>query len=192
MIAIFAAFKKELEPFLAKSVIKKNYKIGFGNIYLVESFGEERVLVLTGLGKTSAAMVTQFVLLKWKIDKLLIVGFAGGLNPVLKVSDIFMAKKVCFHDVDYSPFFEQEIYETSGNSEIEFLNIYYQYCEKKDVALCGTLATGDKVIRDNNERKKLFARGFDSCDMEAAAVLKVASFYKNKWFVIKQISDILN
>ena len=60
-------------------------------------------LIITGIGKTNAAMrITEF-LSNHDVDYIVNIGFAGG-NIAYEVNDIVIVEKATYHDFDLSLF----------------------------------------------------------------------------------------
>ncbi len=70
--------------------------------------GEKLYIVRTGAGNLNSAMVTQALLTRYKIDRVISIGVAGNLNDQWKVGDLFIATNVVNH---------QEGKETPGGFE---------------------------------------------------------------------------
>ncbi|MGA2139347.1 MAG: 5'-methylthioadenosine/S-adenosylhomocysteine nucleosidase [Verrucomicrobiia bacterium] len=72
--------------------------------------GEKLYIVRTGAGNLNSAMVTQALLTRYKIDRVISIGVAGNLNDEWKVGDLFVATNVVNH---------QEGKETTGGFEVK-------------------------------------------------------------------------
>jgi adenosylhomocysteine nucleosidase len=59
--------------------------------------GEKIYIVRTGAGNLNSAMVTQALLTRYKIDRVVSIGVAGNLNDDWKIGDIFIATDVANH-----------------------------------------------------------------------------------------------
>ena len=59
--------------------------------------GEKLYVVRTGAGNINAAMTTQAVLTRYKVDRVISIGVAGNLNDDWKVDDVLVATDVVNH-----------------------------------------------------------------------------------------------
>ena len=65
--------------------------------------GCDAVVAVAGVGKVSAAMCAQTLILRYQPDVVINTGVAGGIGPDLKVLDVVLATAVVQHDMDTSP-----------------------------------------------------------------------------------------
>lgn len=72
--------------------------------------GEKIYIVRTGAGIINAAMTTQALLTRYKIDRVISIGVAGNLNDGWKVGDVMIATEVVNH---------QQGKETPGGFEVK-------------------------------------------------------------------------
>lgn len=61
--------------------------------------GRKVVLVVSGMGKVNAAVVTTLLIEHFAPSEILFFGIAGGLNPKLGLGDIVIAEKTTQHDL---------------------------------------------------------------------------------------------
>jgi adenosylhomocysteine nucleosidase len=59
--------------------------------------GEKICVAITGAGNLNSAMITQAVLTRYKIDRVISIGVAGNLNDAWKVGDVVIATDVINH-----------------------------------------------------------------------------------------------
>jgi nucleoside phosphorylase len=72
--------------------------------------GEKLYIVRTGAGNLNSAMVTQALLTRYRIDRVISIGVAGNLNDEWKVGDLLVVTNVVNH---------QEGKETPGGFEVK-------------------------------------------------------------------------
>merc|ERR1712035_179563 len=60
----------------------------------------ELVLAYSKVGKVYSTLTTTILIEKFKIDKLIFTGAAGGLSKTVKIGDIVLAKNTIQHDLD--------------------------------------------------------------------------------------------
>lgn len=66
--------------------------------------GHEVILLKSGIGKVNAAMSTTILLEKYKPEKVINTGSAGGFHHSLNVGDVVISTEVRHHDVDVTAF----------------------------------------------------------------------------------------
>ena len=170
------------------------FKLNFGLLY-----GKEVAVAVSGVGKVSAAMCAQVMILRFKVDEIINVGIAGSLSPELRVFDFVVANKLCQHDFDTS----------ATGDPVGFISgvdkIYFESCERINNLLkrCvmitdahylhGIIASGD-VFVTNPEKKKYIAEAFGAvaCEMEGAAIAQVCFANGVDFGVLRCISDAEN
>jgi nucleoside phosphorylase len=59
--------------------------------------GEKLYIVRTGAGNLNSALVTQALLTRYKIDRVISIGVAGNLNDEWKIGDLLIATNVVNH-----------------------------------------------------------------------------------------------
>jgi len=86
--AIISAFSEELEAFKAQASIKKTVVLNGRSVYLGVLGGHKVALTLSGESMVNAAMVTQMLVDRFRIEKIVFTGIAGGVNPSLSIGDV--------------------------------------------------------------------------------------------------------
>ena len=165
-IAILAPMRSELKPLVHALSLKPS---GTGDRSLLWcAFGQaEIVATTTGIGTRAAARKAEMVLDASHIDRLVVVGIAGGIGPSVDIGDLVVPELV----IDLSTCLE---YRPSilGSTELR-----------------GTLATSDDVPIDLAEVARLERQGVIAVDMETAAIAAVCERRRCPWSVFRAISD---
>ena len=92
-IGIIGAMEKEI------ALIRANLKNLSGQL------GKQQVvLTCSGIGKVNAAISTQILCGRYRVDALLNTGIAGNLADDLGLGDVVVAEQVLYHDFDPSIF----------------------------------------------------------------------------------------
>jgi adenosylhomocysteine nucleosidase len=87
-IGIVSAFGAEADMLLAQTEAKQTYTIN-GNRFTTGVLRDNRVvIVLSGVSLINATMTTQLLLDHFRIERLIMSGIAGGVNPAHQVGDI--------------------------------------------------------------------------------------------------------
>lgn len=92
-IGIVSAFGQEADILLAETRGKRDYAIN-GNRYTTGWLrGNRVVIVLSGVSMINAAMTTQALLDHFRIERLVMSGIAGGVNPAHHVGDVTVPER---------------------------------------------------------------------------------------------------
>jgi adenosylhomocysteine nucleosidase len=87
-IGLVSAFGAEADMLLAQTDAKQTYTIN-GNRFTTGVLRANRVvIVLSGVSMINATMTTQLLLDHFRIERLIMSGIAGGVNPAHQVGDI--------------------------------------------------------------------------------------------------------
>jgi adenosylhomocysteine nucleosidase len=65
--------------------------------------GQDVVLVLSRIGKVSAAITTLLLLERFGATHIVFTGVAGAIDPALRIGDVVIAERLVQHDMDASP-----------------------------------------------------------------------------------------
>ena len=194
MIGIITAVKPELDAFLSLCEnVSQQEKNGI-IFYLGKINNNDVVIVSSGVGKVLASLVTTALIINYPIKLIINVGTAGALNKDLKVGDLIISKRVAESDFDLTAFgYKRSFNETRVTSYIseDLLKDIEKTIEDKTGVYFSDLVSSDKFINNKgqlDETLKHFETAL-ATDMEAAAIAKVAGFYKIKWIIIRSISD---
>lgn len=153
----------------------------------------EVYIVKSGCGEIDASSATQFLITKHSVDLILNFGIVGALKRDLKVSDLFLVKKVVHYDYDTS-----KIDGTKVAQYLEFNDVYMETKGELYKKIYGIMpsiknvicASGDKFIEDKVVKERL-ANLYDAsiCDMESAAIVRICFKNNIEAIIIKCISD---
>jgi len=89
-IGIVSAFGAEADILLAQTRGKRDWRIN-GNRFTTGILrGNQVVIVLSGVSLVNATMVTQLMLDHFHVERLLMSGIAGGVNPANHVGDVIV------------------------------------------------------------------------------------------------------
>lgn len=87
-IGIVSAFGAEADILLGETQRKRAYRIN-GNRYTTGVLrGNPVVIALSGVSMINSAMVTQLMLNHFRVERLIMSGIAGGVNPANHVGDV--------------------------------------------------------------------------------------------------------
>jgi adenosylhomocysteine nucleosidase len=162
--------------------------------------GTPVVLVLSGVGKVSAALAAQFVVDVFSPRCCLAVGLAGATESGSRPGELIVASGALQHDMDARPIADlRGVIPGLGMAAIpadpelsERLRLAAEsVAGKSRTVRFGVILTGDEIITSRDKRDQLLEH-FPSgvCfDMETAAVAQVA--YQNgiPWAALRMTSD---
>jgi adenosylhomocysteine nucleosidase len=87
-IGIVSAFGAEADILIGETRRKRNFRIN-GNRYTTGILrGNPVVIVLSGVSMINSTMVTQLMLSHFRVERLIMSGIAGGVNPANHVGDV--------------------------------------------------------------------------------------------------------
>ena len=137
--------------------------------------GRRVALILSGPGRTNAARAAEVLIDGHQPARVISAGFAGGLCPALKRTDILIANRLL----------------SSSGSEIALdLPTGLSAAVEWPGVHCGPLLTSDRVVRTPRERQSLFQRcGAMAVDMETFAVAAVCRQRDVPFSAIRAIND---
>lgn len=165
-IAVLAPMRSELRP-LRRPLSLRREAAGHGRLYRGTAGGAEIVATVTGIGTAAAAAAAERVLDAGPIERLVVVGIAGGIGASVAIGDLVVPERV----LDLA----------SGAT--------YRPAHFGDVAPRGTLVTSDRLVTDRGTIEGLERQGAIAIDMETAAVAAVCERRKCPWSVYRAISD---
>ena len=133
--------------------------------------GRRALLVANGPGRENAAKSVELAAEQFPIAAIVSTGFAGALDPSLKVGDAFLAGRVIQFEggLKYPVELPAKPLETP--------------------AIVGTLLTIDHVAQDASTKASLRQHGAGAVDMEAAAIAQQAAQRGLPFYCVRAISD---
>ncbi|MDE7076603.1 MAG: 5'-methylthioadenosine/S-adenosylhomocysteine nucleosidase [Clostridia bacterium] len=147
--------------------------------------GKDTAVITCGVGKTNAAAGTQYAVDCLGADKIINVGFAGGLNGGTKVGSVYCIGSAAQYDFDLAAI---------NGTPVGTLNEYEEpYMELAACPLypAKKLATGDRFNDSVTDYKFLTETlGADIRDMEGGAVAHVCKRAGVPCYSFKVISDV--
>ena len=96
------AVKIFMEDISKKEIFNLNFFIG-------KIHNKDCVIVRSGVGKVNAARTTQIMIDNFKIDYVINIGSAGGINPEIKIGDIVVAERLVQYDFDLTGIGDYEL-----------------------------------------------------------------------------------
>ncbi len=185
MICFIIAMDKEAKPVISAMQRVKERKVGGKRVVTGKLFGRKIALIVCGVGKVNAACGAQIAIDKFKAEKVVNVGVAGGLNKDVAVGEIYEVSHAVQYDFDLVQINGTPIGTLDGCEENYLpLNICGKYPQKR-------LATGDR-FNDSRDDFKLLTKTLDADlrDMEGGAIAQACLNADVKCYSFKIVSDL--
>lgn len=191
-VGIVIAIKRELQAFLAQGGEIETVTVGRREAYHVAMGAHDIYAVMSGWGEIDAASATQFLITAFDVEAVMNFGVAGALRRGLAVKDLFAVSGAVNYDFDTSSIDPVEKYQYAEyeDTRIPLDREYVELAKRLYPELRETVvASGERFIEDPAEKDALAALGCDICDMEIAAIARVAERNGVRAFSVKCISD---
>lgn len=197
MIGIISAMQSEHDQ-LAARLQEKNV-IERGRLTFVTGrIGQnDVVLAKSGIGKVNAALGAAALLDAFPLEALISTGVAGGIDPVLQVTDVVASSRLAYHDV----------WCGDGNAygQVQGLPLYFEADHRMLLAALslnetgqlesrihrGLICTGDQFISNRDELQVIKNRFPEALavDMESAALAHTCYLRGVPFISFRIISD---
>ena len=202
-IGIIGAMDVEVEEIINNMTEKKTEDVG--HLHFVEGFiGKTPVVIAkSGVGKVSAGICTQTLILKFNVTCVINTGIAGGIASELSIMDTVISTDAMYHDFDATEFGYKRnevpglgtISFPADEKLIELAERSYEdgvksgRLHKKVVK--GRVATGDVFVNSSIKKSELKAMCDPACvEMEGAAIAQVCYLNKIPYVILRSISDL--
>lgn len=193
-IGILTAMESEHNQLAALLEDKAQVQHGHFTYTLGRINNHDIVLRQCGIGKVNAAVGTSELIRTFSPSCIISTGVAGGIDTCLKVMDVVVSSRICYHDVwcgmgcEYGQVQGLPTYFT-GNERLVESALGVDAAPYTIHA--GLICTGDQFISDKAELAKIksnFPEGF-ACDMESAAIAQTCHIYQVPFVSFRIISD---
>ena len=169
-MAIIAPMPNELRPVVRMLGLRRTGEHGGMPVYTGMVDGAEVIATRTGIGRALAEAATERLLRETDVDRVIVVGIAGGLEPASAVGDLIVPEAVV----------DEATGERFGATPVG------------GVTAKGVIRTGDEgdYGLDDGDVARLRDQGFTALDMETAAVARVCERHGVPWLAFRAISDM--
>lgn len=196
--AIVAAMHQELSAVLALLPDEQKRPAGGRDYWVGHLHGQEVVAVLSRIGKVAAATTATALIERFRVDRVVFTGVAGGLGRGVLRGDVVVADRFLQHDLDASPLFpryEVPLYDTSTFPTDPALTARLAAAVRQ--ALPGThvhrglVLSGDRFVASAADCKALQQALPDALavEMEGAAFAQVCHDYGVPFAAVRTVSD---
>lgn len=182
LIGVLISSKKEFNELLKIYNIGEDYleKYPFGEYYRTEFRGKDIVFFRSEIRKINASAAAQYMIDKFNLEKLIVIGTCTSSNEGLNYGDIIIPSKVIDYDYiirELEEEIDEELYLVPD--QVSMPNEYYD----------GVLGTSDKALVLWSDYTFLASNSIDASDLESYAVLKICKTNNVKCIIIKGITD---
>ena len=182
MIGISIATKWEYEATLEYFGIKdkKRFDYPYGEYFIRTIKDIELVFYSTGVRKVNGVGGTQFMISKFNLTKVIVVGTCAGIDDKFSNLDIFVPNKAVQYDCtvkDIEPLIKQSFLVNIDLSN--YGNDFYK----------GTIGTADKAVVMWKDYLELKDNEITIADTEAGAIAYICKKNDVECIIIKGISD---
>lgn len=197
MIGIIGAMQEEVEILKNDIEQMEAVKIAHVEAYIGRLYGQDVVLMQSGIGKVNAALTACVLIEHYHPDYIINTGSAGGLGVGLQIGDIVVSDAVLHHDVNATAF-GYDIGQVPGMpksyiADESLMTLTKQaILENNLVAHCGLIVSGDSFIAGEDQKRQIIAHFPESLavEMEAAAIGQVCYQYNVPFIITRAISDL--
>jgi adenosylhomocysteine nucleosidase len=162
--------------------------------------GTRVVLVITGVGKVSAAVAAQFTCDAFDPGSLLVVGLAGATDSDGQRGQLVVAAGALQHDVDARPFTDAKgvipslgktVFAADPTLFEQLRRAADSVVDNPGIVRSGIVLTGDQIVTSTVVRDGLLADFPNGAcfDMETAAIAQVAHQNGIPWAALRITSD---
>ena len=169
-VAIIAPMPNELRPVVKMLGLQRTGEQGGMPVYSGSAASTDVVATRTGIGPRLAQAATERLLASTTVDRVIVTGIAGGIEPVSAVGDLIVPAEVVDGD--------------TGDR--------FRATPVGDVSPEGVIRTGDSTDYelDDTEIARLRDAGITALDMETAAIARVCRDHDVPWLAFRAISDM--
>jgi len=196
--AIVSAMREELAAVLALLPDEQKQVVGGREFWVGHLHGQEVVAVLSRIGKVAAATTAVALIERFRVDRIVFTGVAGGLAPGVNRGDVVIADAFLQHDLDASPLFPRYEVPLYGTDRLPTdPTLTQRLAAAVRQALHGThvhqglVASGDRFIASAADSQALQQAlpGALAVEMEGAAFAQVCRDYGVPFAAVRTISD---
>ncbi|SEM69909.1 5'-methylthioadenosine/adenosylhomocysteine nucleosidase [Lihuaxuella thermophila] len=197
IVGIIGAMDAEIARFLEEMQQVETREIQGIHYHKGELSGVPVVVCKSGVGKVNAAVCTQLLIDRYRVESVIFTGVAGALHSDLDIGDLVISTECQQHDMDASPLgfpkgtipFQETSVFPADPGLIEWAKKAGESIEGVKV-LTGKVLSGDQFISDVEKVKQLREEFNGACvEMEGAAVAHVCHLSGVPYVVIRSMSD---
>ena len=192
-IGLLCAMKSEFDQLTPYLHITRETDIARTTVLEGDIDGLAVVIAATGICKVNAAITAQLLIDKFDVTHILMVGVAGGMDPLLGVHALAFSERLAQHDVNW-----QWLRHRPAPAEGYFpgdpmlLSVCKKLAEDGKFlypAFFGTMVSGEQFIAEEGRQEIIDAWHPLCVDMESAAAAHACMANDIPFLAIRAISD---
>lgn len=196
--ALVGAMREELASVLALLPGAQCERVAGRDFWLGHLHGHEVVAVQARIGKVAAATTATLLAERFRVDRVVFTGVAGGIGAGVQVGDAVVASAFLQHDMDASPLFPRHEVPLYGMSRFEAdpgLRAALQEAARAALPQAGVheglIVSGDRFVSSSTEVRALRAALPDvlAVEMEGAAFAQVCHDFGLPFGAVRTVSD---
>lgn len=191
VIGVIAAMQVEIEAIV--ELLEDAEQITSGKLLFTRGkiAGQSVVVTDSGVGPVNAAIVTQQLIDRFSVDRILHTGIAGGLADDLAPQSVILGDSLAYHDFDAAILEQFSPYTSVFHADPEMLEQAKAALPESMHARVGRIVSGNKFVSDSQLKKMILDTVGGLCvDMESAAVAHCATVNEIPFLVIRAVSDM--
>ncbi|MDE7381649.1 MAG: 5'-methylthioadenosine/adenosylhomocysteine nucleosidase [Muribaculaceae bacterium] len=192
-IGILVAMDKELRLLLHVMGELVEQTVDGSKMYCGNIGSHEVIVAKCGIGKVNSALTTLTLINFFNPDLVINSGVAGGAGNGVKIGQLLVADKVCYHDVWCGPGTDEGAADGCDRfikTDTKIVELAHRLLNPEDTVY-GLICSGDRFIASAEEVRSIRSRfpEVKAVDMESASIAQVC-FMKGKLFnILRIVSD---
>lgn len=197
-IGIIGAMEEEVAVLKNSMDVEKVVEYASMEFYKGILCGKNVVVVRSGIGKVNAAICTQILADKFKVDVLINTGIAGSLDAAIDIGDMVISTDLVEHDMDASIFGDpigqvprMDTFSFPADPKLVEKAVLANKEANPDIkTFTGRIVSGDQFVSSSEVKERLVNLFQAKCtEMEGAAIAHVAYLNQISCVIIRAISD---
>ena len=198
MLGIIGSMDSEVQELKNEMPDAKITSVAGMDFYEGHIHDKDVVVVKCGTGKVNAAICTQILADRYKVDSVINTGVAGSLKNEINIGDIVVSTDALHHDVDVRvfgyPLGEVPQMGCLAFPADEKLSALAVECCKEvnpDISVYnGRIVSGDQFVSDKKVKEHIITNFGGFCvEMEGASIAHAAYLNHVPFVIIRAISD---
>ena len=186
MFGIVVALYSEAEKLLNHLEDKSEFLLADKKAYSGKLCSHQAIVVISGIGKVSAALTTQKIIDTYNPEFILNFGTAGGMNKSVDILKYYAVDKCCQFDFDL-----RELDGVPLGFIQEYKTAYFPTeTTRIDFLPKSSLASADRFTNDENDIASINEIKCSLRDMEGGAIAQVCLSNNVPLYMIKGITDV--
>ena len=163
MLGIIGAMDSEVQELKNEMPDAKITSVAGMDFYEGHIHDKDVVVVKCGIGKVNAAICTQILADRYKVDSVINTGVAGSLNSDIDICDIVISKDAIEHDMDVTALgYERGVIPDMDNSvfhsDSRLIDVAVKSIEEANLSVkvfTGRVVSGDQFIAGKEKKDRI-------------------------------------